>query len=54
MGLVAHYLFASPRRRGVILPLREGLTPEGVLKAIQESGEALGLKRPPAETPPPP
>jgi hypothetical protein len=54
MGLVAHYLFASPRRRGLILPLREGLTAEGVCKAIQEAGEALGIKKTGPETPPAP
>ena len=49
MGLVAHYLFAGERRRGVILPIRAGLTAERVAAEIEKSAETLGLKKAPKE-----
>jgi excinuclease UvrABC nuclease subunit len=52
MGLVAHYLFAGPRRRGLILSVRAGLTAERVAQEIERSGEALGVKRSPKAGPP--
>jgi hypothetical protein len=47
MGLVAHYLFAGPRRRGVIVPIRADLTAEKLAAEIEKSAEALGVKKTP-------
>ena len=48
MGLVAHYLFAGPRRRGLILPVRADLTAEALAQEIEKSAESLGIKKPAA------
>jgi len=45
MGLVAHYLFAAPRRRGLILSLRAGLAAEALEKEIAAFAKSLVMKR---------
>jgi excinuclease UvrABC nuclease subunit len=44
IGLLAHYLFSSARRRGVILPWSEGASLKDLAEAIDRSREALGLR----------
>ncbi len=46
IALVSHYLYVSPQRRGLILRYREGLSAEDVASGIEESAEALHLKKP--------
>ena len=48
VALVSHYLYVSPQRRGLILRYREGLSVEDVASGIEESAEALHLKKPAA------
>ncbi|HOD84738.1 MAG TPA: UvrB/UvrC motif-containing protein [Phycisphaerae bacterium] len=45
MGLVAHYLFTSPDRRGVILRWEESLQPADVEQAIDDAARELHLSR---------
>lgn len=46
MGLVSHYLFIAPGRRGLMVRYRPELTVEDVSKAISAAKEVLGLKDP--------
>jgi hypothetical protein len=43
VGLVSHYLFAGSRKRGLILRLAEGLSPDELSRQIEQAGEAAGL-----------
>ncbi len=45
MGLVAHYLFAAPRRRGLILSLRAGLAPDVLEKEIDAFVKSLAIRK---------
>ena len=51
VGLVAHYLFLSHQRRGLILPYTEALTGEQLAGAIESAAGALRLVRPVAKGP---
>ncbi|MFP3937269.1 MAG: UvrB/UvrC motif-containing protein [Phycisphaerae bacterium] len=47
MGLLCRYLFSSPRRKGLILRLRDNLEAAELAGAIRDSSDVLGLKPPP-------
>ena len=46
MGLIAHYLFCSDRRRGLMLRWREDLTAEQLGEAIEAAKDHLRLRAP--------
>lgn len=54
MGLLAHYLFTSPDRRGVVLRWSDSLQPADVEQAVDEAAHELHLSRKRGQEPFPP
>jgi hypothetical protein len=51
MGLVSHYLFSGPDRRGLMIRWVEPPSPQGLGEAIEGARETLHLRPPPKRKP---